>query len=222
MIFYVLSGTICIFAPDISILILGRGLTGAGAATVFGTSIALLSLVFPEKGRGKAIGLNVTFMFAGFTSGLLAGGFLTVYLIWRVLFVIAVVLAVFNLYLLFSRVRGELRALPGENFDLMGMGPFSASLLLVFYGLSEITAAIGRSCLLMGALVTIGLLIWERRYPRPIVNKEMSRNRTFLLTIVTNIVFQAGSFAVPFLPSLYSQLNLGLGPLEASFVMLVP
>ncbi len=222
MAIYVISTMICAFAPDINILILGRGLTGAGAAMVFGTSIALLSLVFPEKERGKAIGFNVTFMFAGFTVGLLAGGFLTFYLNWRALFVVALVLAAVNIYLIFSKVRGECELSREKSYDLIGMAMFSASLLLVFYGLSEITTDIGRYCLLVGGILTFGLMVWERHYPRPIITKEVSRNRLFLLAIVTNIVFQAGSFAIPFLLSLYSQLNLGLDPREASFVLLVP
>lgn len=189
---------------------------------VFGTSIALLSLVFPEKERGKAIGLNVTFMFAGFTAGLLAGGFVTFYLSWRILFAVATVLAVVNIYLIFSKVRGECELSREKSYDLIGMALFAASLLLVFYGLSEITADIGRYCLLAGGILTFGLIVWERHYPRPIITKEVSRNRIFLLAIVTNIVFQAGSFAIPFLLSLYSQLNLGLDPRAASFVLLIP
>jgi MFS family permease len=222
MAIYALSGTICALAPDINILILGRALTGAGAAMVFGTSIALLSLVFPEKERGKAIGLNVTFMFAGFTIGLLAGGFLTFYLSWRTLFAIAIVLAVFNLFLIFSKVRGECELSREKSHDLVGMALFSISLLLVFYGLSAITSDIGRYCLLTGGVIAFGLLVWERHYPRPMIAKEVATNRLFLLAIATNIFFQAGSFAIPFLLSLYSQLNLGLDPREASFVLLVP
>lgn len=189
---------------------------------VFGTSIALLSLVFPEKERSKAIGLNVTFMFAGFTAGLLAGGFVTFYLSWRALFAVAVVLAAVNIYLIFSKVRGECELSREKSHDLVGMALFSISLLLVFYGLSEITADIGKYCLLAGGILIFGLMVWERHYPRPIITKDLSRNHTFLLAIFTNIVFQAGSFAIPFLLSLYSQLKLGLDPREASFVLLVP
>jgi MFS family permease len=189
---------------------------------VFGTSIALLSLVFPEKDRGRAIGLNVTFMFAGFTAGLLAGGFVTYYLSWRVLFAVVIILAIVNLYLILTKVRGECELSRERNYDLVGMALFSTSLLLVFYGLSEITDDIGRLCLLIGSVIAFGLLVWERHYPRPIISQGVSRNRIFLLAIVTNVVFMAGSFAVPFLLSLYSQLNLGLDPLGASFVLLVP
>ena len=74
---YLVAALVCMFAPGIQVLIAGRVLTGIAAAMVFGTSIALLSLVFPEEERGAALGINIAAMFAGFGAGLLAGGALT-------------------------------------------------------------------------------------------------------------------------------------------------
>jgi MFS family permease len=83
---YGFSAFLCALAPSILFLIAARFLTGIGAAMIFGTSIALLSLVFPEEDRGIAIGINVTAMSAGFLLGFLAGGYLTSSVGWRGIF----------------------------------------------------------------------------------------------------------------------------------------
>ena len=219
---YVMSAALCALAPDMAVLIIGRGLTGMGAAMVFGTSIALISLVFPEDLRGKAIGLNVTVVFAGFSVGLLAGGLLTFYIGWRALFAIAAALAAANLLLLISKVRGECELSRERGYDPVGMVLFAGGLLLVFFGLSEVTSDVGLWSLAVGGAIVLILLIWEHRHPRPIIGRGLTRNGRFRLAIATNVVFQAGSFALPFLLSLYSQIGLGLDPPEAALILLVP
>ena len=203
-------------------LIVGRALTGAGAAMVFGTSVALLSLVFPEKERGKAIGLNVTSMFAGFTTGLLAGGFLTYYLSWRYLFVIAALLAAADLFLVRTKVRGECELSRATSFDPGSMGLLSVSMLLLFYGLSEVLRPRGQYALLVGSVTAAALAMRQRHHTNPILGPGVIRNRNFLLAVATNIIFQAGAFAVPFLLSLHYQFISGLDPRTAALALLVP
>jgi MFS family permease len=65
------------------VLIFARFLTGVGAAMIFGTSFALLSLSLPENERGKALGINIAASLVGFSIGFQAGGLLTYYASWR-------------------------------------------------------------------------------------------------------------------------------------------
>jgi MFS family permease len=51
-----------------------KGSCRCGGRHGFGTSLALVSLVFPDEERGRAIGINIAAMFTGFALGLLAGG----------------------------------------------------------------------------------------------------------------------------------------------------
>lgn len=222
MVVYLVSALACALAPNMAVLIVGRGMTGAGAAMVFGTSIALLSLVFPEKERGKAIGVNVTSMFIGFTAGLLAGGFLTFYLSWRYIFVIAAILAAATFFLVRSLVRGECELTRGKSFDPVSMGLLSAGMLLFFFGLSEVTRLVGWYALAAGAVVVAMMAIRQRRRSNPILGQGITKNLSFLLAVSTNIIFQAGAFAVPFLLSLHYQFISGLDARTAAIVLLLP
>ena len=118
---YVISALLCIFAPDIRFLIAARFVTGIGAGMIFGTSIALLSLVFPQSERGKAIGINVTAMSVGFLLGFFLGGVLTFYAGWRSIFMVLIPLELFIIGLIISRIKGECEIRKHGGFDIPGI-----------------------------------------------------------------------------------------------------
>ncbi len=76
---YFFSALLAALAPSQWVLISARFLTGIGAAMIFGTSFALLSLSLSEKERGKALGINIAASWIGFSLGFLLGGLLTYY-----------------------------------------------------------------------------------------------------------------------------------------------
>jgi len=101
---YFLSVLLCSIAPDIRFLIGARFITGVGAGMIFGTSIALLSLVFSESERGKAIGINVAAMSVGFLLGSFVGGILTFYTTWRMIFVVTIPVEIVVIGIILTRI----------------------------------------------------------------------------------------------------------------------
>ncbi len=221
LIVYIISAAISASAPDIFILILGRALTGLGAAMVFGTSVALIGLVFPLKERGKAIGINVTAMFVGFTLGLISGGFLTYYVGWRIIFLIVMVASVIDLVLILTFLKGECELKRAKDYDVVGMALYSISILLILFGLSEI-ASIGILIIGLGAIPLLGFIWWERRYQNPLIDAKLRKNPALALAILSNILFQAGSFAIVFLLSLHFQYVYALDARTSGVLLIIP
>jgi len=219
---YLVSNLLCAIAPNMLVLIAGRALTGVGAGMVFGTSIALLGLVFPSAERGKAIGLNVTAMFIGFILGNLAGGFLTFYLSWRVLFVLAAGVAGLDLALISLRVRQECELSLKHDYDPIGMLAYAGAIFLLFYGLSQIGHLTGLAWFAAGALLLLGFVLWERRYPNPLIPKGISKSRDFAWAAGSNLTFQGGTFAIPFLLSLQFQYVSDLDSRIAGILLIIP
>jgi MFS family permease len=219
---YVVSCLLSALSPDIYVLIAARALTGVGAAMIFGTSIALLGLVFPSEERGKAIGINVTAMFIGFTLGLLAGGLLSYYVSWRSIFLVVAVVAAIDLALVLMRLRGECELTRAKDYDLVGMALYSGGIVLTFYGLSEVDTLYGVLSLILGGAIVLAFILWERRHPRPLINKVVSGDPRLRLATVTNLMFQGGSFAIPFTLSLYLQYVSDLDSRYASFILIIP
>jgi len=82
-----LSSLACAVSPNIVFLLVFRTLQGLGGGMIFGTSMAILTSVFPPRQRGKVIGIAVTSVYIGLMSGPFLGGLLTDYLGWRSLFI---------------------------------------------------------------------------------------------------------------------------------------
>ena len=76
------TSALCAAAPSSELLIAFRWTQGIGAAMIFGTSIALLTSVYPIQERGKALGMAVAVVYLGGASGPVLGGFLTTFLGW--------------------------------------------------------------------------------------------------------------------------------------------
>jgi len=56
---FVAASFLCAIAPDALTLIAFRALQGLGSGMMFGTSVAILSSVYPPRERGKVLGLAV-------------------------------------------------------------------------------------------------------------------------------------------------------------------
>ena len=104
----------------------------------------------------------------------------------------------------------------------MSMGLLSVGMLLFFFGLSEVTRPTGWYALAAGAVAAAVLAMRQRRRSRPILGKGVTGNRSFILAVATNIIFQAGAFAVPLLLSLHYQLISGLDARTAAIALLLP
>jgi MFS family permease len=74
---YFLSALAAALAPSATILIVAHFLTGVGAAMIFGTSFAFLSLSLSERERGEALGINMAANLTGFALGFFLGGLFT-------------------------------------------------------------------------------------------------------------------------------------------------
>jgi MFS family permease len=203
---YLLSSLLCIFAPDIRFLTAARFVTGIGGGMIFGTSIALLSLSFPESERGKAIGINVTGMFIGFLLGFFLGGLLTYYVGWRSIFVLTIPFELLAIALIFLRIRGECELSRSRGLDIPGMILYALSILLLMIGFSSLPGLIG-GAIIAGGIVCLALFILrELRAGSPVLDLRLfSGNETFARANLAALLFNTSNFAVIFLLSLYLQ-----------------
>src|SRR5229473_4298946 len=110
----------CGLAPNIRQLIAARGLQGIGGALLVPGSLALISVNFPEKERGQAIGT-----WSGFTSitaaiGPVLGGWFVEHGSWRSVFFINVPLGVALVLLTLWKVPESRAGNRSQRFDWVG------------------------------------------------------------------------------------------------------
>lgn len=85
-----LASLACAFAPSALLLIVARGIQGAGAALLVPSSLALITSTFRGPAQGKAIGSWTAWTGTAFLAGPLVGGLLVDYADWRLIFAINV------------------------------------------------------------------------------------------------------------------------------------
>lgn len=96
------------FVTSLYGLFLLRILQGLGSASIFATSMAIVSLVTPPERRGRAMGFTIAAVYCGLSFGPVLGGFFSYYLGWKTIFYfIAIICAVAWLIALYSMKKEE-------------------------------------------------------------------------------------------------------------------
>ncbi len=115
----IISSILCGISPTGGWLILFRLLQGCGGSMIFGTSVAILTSVFPAQERGRALGLSTASVYTGLSIGPLIGGFITQHFGWQAIFYLNAFLGFVISVVVFSRLRGEWSGAKGEKFDFL-------------------------------------------------------------------------------------------------------
>lgn len=219
---YFFSALLAALATGSAVLIAARFLTGIGAAMIFGTSFALLSLSLPERERGWALGINISASLLGFALGFQVGGLLTYYFSWRGFFLLTLPIDLLVIALLRFKLPGECALSRGQKLDLPGSVLIIATLFMIVTGFSELPSIRGILSLIAGLVLFAAFIIWERHTPSPIIDLRLfSKSLPFAMSNGAVLAYNAGSFGVIFLFSLYLQYIQGFDPRQVGLVFLV-
>jgi EmrB/QacA subfamily drug resistance transporter len=217
-----LSSILCGIAWSIETLIIFRVLQGAGSAMIFGTSMAILTSVFPPQERGKVLGINVASVYIGLSLGPVLGGALNHNFGWRSIFYLTTLIAVVALALAVTRLKGEWAGAKGEKFDLVGSVLYSTGILTFMYGISSVTALDwAKYAVILGLVLLIIFVRYEMKVVHPVLNlKLFSRNVTFAFSNLAALINYSATFGIAFLLSLYLQVVMGFNSQTAGFILL--
>jgi len=215
-----IASVLCAIAPSSWILIGARIIQGFGSAMVFGTSIALLTSVYPPQERGKVLGLTVAVTYVGLSFGPSFGGFLTGFLGWRSLFMFILPFVAAVIIVASRRLKGEWADAKGETFDLGGSVIYALSLTGVILGFSFLPALLGVTISLAGVAGMGVFVYWESRFQNPVLDMALfRRNKAFAFSNMAALINYSATFAVTFLMSLYLQYVKELTPEEAGLLL---
>lgn len=214
-------GTVfCAFAPSSWVLISSRVVQGIGSAMIFGTSIAILTSVYPLHERGKVLGLSVSVTYLGLSVGPFLGGILTGSLGWRSVFILLLPVSAAILIIGSLRLKGEWADSKGERFDISGSALYAFSLTGVIFGFSLLPETSGAIVSLAGVAGMVLFVIWESRQSHPVLDMRLYRhNRPFAFSNMAALINYCATFAVTFLVSLYLQFVKEFTPEEAGIIL---
>ena len=207
--------------PSPSLLIAIRVIQGLGSGMIFGTTVAILSSVFPAGERGKALGIYITSVYLGLSLGPFLGGVLTQYLGWRSIFFVNVPIGIAAILLVTWKLKGDWAECHGERFDGIGSVIYGIAIVAVMYGLSVATEGAGYTFLITGMVAAVVFVLYERRVTYPVLNvKLFTGNRIFAFSNLAALINYSATYAVTFLLSLYLQYTNNFTPEHAGLVLI--
>ena len=221
----VVSGLTLVTASLTQLIVL-RVLQGIGAACLYATQQAILADVVPTARRGAALGLTISAVYVGLSSGPVLGGLCTRHFGWRSIFWFITVLTLVTTVVAVLRLPRPARAVPrplAPSLDLTGMGVYGLAALGLTYGLNELPNG-GRAYLALGlgGLLFVGFILHERRAAQPLISPSLFRGRpAFLLSNLSALLSYAATFAVSYLLAIYLQQVKGLRPDLTGLILIV-
>jgi EmrB/QacA subfamily drug resistance transporter len=218
---YTVVSLLCGIAPSERVLIALRALQGFTDAMMFGTSLAIVTSVYPPHERGRALGITVASVYAGGAMGPFIGGLLTQAFGWRSIFYLTAVLGLLAVAMTLWKMRGEWAESRGQKFDVIGSLLYGLALLGIMYGFRLLPAFTGVWAIAGGALFLAGFVARERSIAYPVLDVSLfSGNAVFALSNLSALINYAATYAVSFLLSLFLQYVKGLEPRTAGLIML--
>jgi EmrB/QacA subfamily drug resistance transporter len=134
-VFFTIGSALCSISNTGESLIIFRIIQALGAAFLFSNSAAILTDVFPENERGRALGLNQVSIVIGSVAGLAFGGFLTSYLGWRSIFWVNIPIGIFAIGWSYIKLK-EIGTIKKEKIDWLGNVTFAGGLLFLLIAIT--------------------------------------------------------------------------------------
>lgn len=217
---YTIASFLSALSPSGMALVAFRVLQGAGGAMIFGTSVAILTSVYPAGERGRVLGFNVAAVYLGLSVGPFLGGLLTERWGWRSVFLSNVPLGALIIVCTLWQLKGEWAGAKGERFDLTGSVLYALALTALMYGFSRLPASAGAWIIFLGVLGGTAFVRWEARATSPVLDLSLFKgNPAFAFSNLAALINYSATAAVGFLLSLYLQYIKGLSPQDAGLVL---
>jgi EmrB/QacA subfamily drug resistance transporter len=216
----------CGLAGNDALLIVMRGVQGAGAAIVLPAALSIVMNMFVEGAeRNKALGLWGAIAASGATIGLITGGLLTKYIGWEYIFFLNIPIGLVALALA-PRVVPESRLETARRrFDALGGLTVTGGLLLLVYAISTApqhgwatTQTIG--ALAVSAALLISFILVEARVEAPLLPLRLLRIRTVAGANSVGFLLGGSFYAFIFIGTLYMQQVLGYSALTTGLAWL--
>lgn len=221
VVLYTLACLLLPFSQSAAMLISFRVLEGIGSAAMFGTGTAILTSVYPPGERGKALGINIGFIYAGLSLGPPIGGLLTQHLTWRSIFFVDVLLGTVVIVAVLWKLKGEWAEARGETFDTTGSLTWGLALTALIGGLSLLPRLSAIWPILAGMAGLGFFVFWENKSKSPVLNMQLFRKSpVFAWSSTAALINYSATAAVGFLLSLYLQYIKGFTPQGAGLILI--
>jgi MFS transporter, DHA2 family, multidrug resistance protein len=178
----------CAYAPSAGAFIAARVLLGLGAAAIIPLALSVLTVLFTDQERPRAVGVWATANFLALPIGPILGGWLLTNYWWGWVFLVNLPVVALGL-LAVTVLLPESRSATRTGLDPVGVLASSAGLAALVYGVIQAGERgwgdpVALVAMLVGVLLLAAFVLWERRLSRrpagqPLVDLALFRSTSF-------------------------------------------
>lgn len=219
-------------AASVEFLLAARLLSGVGAAMIMPVTLSVITSVFPQEDRSKAIGIWTGVAGAGGILSMFLSALLVDYLSWPWLFALPVILVVIAFAMAVQWVPNS-RKTSRHQFDFGGSILSLLSILGASFALHEgpvigWNAAETVAGITLSLTALVGFIFWENRQAEPLLDISLFRKRGLTsgsVSLTTWFGVQSGVFIVlfPFFQTVlgWSGLVATVGLMPMALMMMI-
>ncbi|SKA85276.1 drug resistance transporter, EmrB/QacA subfamily [Clostridium sp. USBA 49] len=221
---FTLGSMLCGLSHSLIMLAISRVIQAIGAAATMATNQGIITHVFPANERGRALGLNGTFVALGAMVGPSLGGFIADKFSWEYIFLINVPIGILAFILAIKNLPKSSKN-SNESLDIKGAILFALSVISLFgsivqgqeVGYNNILIILG---FILSIITFILFIILEKNIKEPLLHLELFQNKLFSLSVfcafLSFIAISTSNIILPF----YLQDVIKLSPSYTGLVMM--
>jgi EmrB/QacA subfamily drug resistance transporter len=219
------SSLACGLAGTATALIAARVVQGVGAALMNPSTLSIITVTFPPRQRGTAIGIWAGVSALALAIGPLVGGLIVEHIGWSWIFFINIPVGVLAVVAAFVFIDESRDTSKDQRPDIPGLITSALGLFSLSYALIEAnqygwTSTRILTAFAIAAVSLTAFVLLELRQRLPMLDLSLFRNRTFAGANGVMLLLGLAMFGVFFYVSLYVQQVLGYTPTQAGAAFL--
>lgn len=225
VILFTLGSLLCGLTQSLLVLVIARVIQAIGASATMSTSHGIITQVFPQSERGRALGVLGTFVALGSMAGPPLGGLIVSAISWEYIFLINVPIGII-VYFFTMKVFPKSNKVTKEKFDIKGAFLFTLSTVLLFGALVQGQTIGYNNLAIISAFViafaAFAIFVWvEGKIEAPLLYLKIFSNSLYSISIfcafISFVAISASNIILPF----YFQDSLKLSPASTGFFMMI-
>jgi EmrB/QacA subfamily drug resistance transporter len=221
---FTLGSMLCGLSSNIHVLVAFRVLQGSGGAMMLPVGRLTMVRTFAKSELIRAMSFVAIPGLVGPMLGPLAGGLITSYFHWSVIFFLNIPIGLTGLYLVYRHLP-DYREERTPPLDYMGLLLFSSGIAILSYvlevfGEHRLNAPQILELLALSFLLLTGYGLHATRNTNPLLRLTLFRLRTFRAAVSGSFFTRIGIGGIPFLFPLLYQVGLGFTPIQSGLLMM--
>ncbi|MFA9381130.1 MAG: DHA2 family efflux MFS transporter permease subunit, partial [Acetanaerobacterium sp.] len=225
MLFFTVGSFLCGLSRSFELLVAFRIVQALGAAGMMSTNQGIITRIFSDQERGRALGINAAFVALGTLLGPAVGGFILSVASWKYIFLVNVPVGVAALivgHFIYPKMENATKG----RLDVAGAALFALSVTALFIALGQIqslgfTHPLILVCLVLFIVSFVLFVVVQNRSRSPLIQLTIFKNRWFSVSIfcafTSYLAISCSNIVLPF----YLQDCLRYGPAQAGMFMMV-